>query len=62
MKAHTSVRGCVSSLCILGGDHGIGAFHLPPRTMGRKQRKQKELSKFHSELKQDDESQNHMGA
>ncbi len=33
-------KGCISSLCILGGDHGIGAFHLPPRTLGGKRRKQ----------------------
>lgn len=28
--------GCISNLCILGGDHGISAFHLPPRTVERK--------------------------
>ena len=28
--------GCISNLCTLGGDHGISAFHLPPRTVERK--------------------------
>jgi hypothetical protein len=28
--------GCISNLCTLRGDHGISAFHLPPRTVERK--------------------------
>jgi len=39
MEAYGTVRGVYQVFVILGGDHGIGAFCLPFRTVERQRRK-----------------------